>query len=216
MSKKKLIAIVLIIILIIACIFFINLGRKVIILSRYVNKSNEYSKITNFYRKSNPEEGVITELWRKGNLGLLKRTSKDDVKMIYYGKDYNWIIVDDKDSKNAVKMNKEGIGIEAQTLPTGTLYMENLWDKIKIAFSSKITTEKINDIECYKIEVNREWQIFINKNNLLYIREINGSTDTGIIEYKMNEVRDEDVTMPNLVGYTINDTTESNSVKTEN
>ncbi len=216
MSKKKLIAIVLSIILIIACIFLINLGRKVIILSRYANKSNEYSKITNFYRKSNPEEGVITELWRKGNLGLLKRTSKDDVKMIYYGKDYNWIIVDDKDSKNAVKMNKEGIGIEAQTLPTGTLYMENLWDKIKIAFSSKITTEKINDIECYKIEVNREWQIFINKNNLLYIREINGSTDTGIIEYKMNEVRDEDVTMPNLAGYTINDTTESNSVKTEN
>ena len=216
MSKKKLIAIVLIIILIGVCIFLINLGRKVIILSRYADKSNEYSKITNFYRKSNPEEGVITELWRKCDLGLLKRTSKDDVKMINYGKDYNWIIVDGKDSKTAVKMIKEGIGIEAQTLPTGTLYMENLWDKIKMAFSSKITTENLNGIECYKIEVNKEWQIFINKDNLLYIREINGSTDTGIIEYKMNEVRDEDVTMPNLAGYTINDTTESNKVKTEN
>ena len=216
MSKKKLITIVLIIILIVASIFLINLGRKVIILSKYADKSNEYSKITNFYRKSNPEEGVITELWRKGDLGLLKRTSKDDVKIIYYGKDYNWIIVDGKDSKTAVKMIKEGIGIEAQTLPTGTLYMENLWDKIKMAFSSKITTENLNGIECYKIEVNREWQIFINKDNLLYIREVNGSTDTGIIEYKMNEVRDEDVTMPNLAGYTINDTTESNKVKTEN
>ena len=103
MSKKKLIAIVLIIILIVAGIFLINLGRKVIILSRYADKSNEYSKITNFYRKATPEEGVITELWRKGDLGLLKRTSKDDVKMIYYGEDYNWIIVDGKDSKTAVK-----------------------------------------------------------------------------------------------------------------
>lgn len=208
MSKKKIILIFLIIILILVCIFLFDLGRKVIILSRYLDKSNEYSKITNFYRKSNPEEGVTTEFWRKGDLGLLKRTSKDDIKMIYYGNDYNWIIVDDKDSKTAVKMIKEGIGIETQTLSTGAFNMENLWDKIKMAFLSKITTENLNGIECYKIEVNREWQIFINKSNLLYIRELNGSTDTGIIEYKINEVKDEDVLMPNLAGYTINDTTQ--------
>ena len=133
---------------------------------------------------------------------------KDDIKMIYYGEDYNWIIIDDQNGKTAVKMLKEGAGIEAQTLSTGTLYMDNLWDKIKLAFMSKITTEKVNDIECYKICINDEWQLLINKQNLLLIREKNGSTDTGIIEYKINEVRDEDVLMPNLAGYTINDTTQ--------
>ena len=127
--------------------------------------------------------------------------------MIYYGEDYNWIIVDSKDGKTAVKMNKEGIGIEAQTLSSSTLYMENLWDKIVMAFSSKITSEKLDNIECYKIDVNKEWQIYVDKDSLLVMREINGSTDTGIIEYKINEVRDEDVLMPNLAGYTINDTT---------
>ena len=127
--------------------------------------------------------------------------------MIYYGEDYNWIIVDSKDEKTAVKMNKEGIGIEAQTLSSSTLYMENLWDKIVMAFSSKITSEKLDSIECYKIDVNKEWQIYVNKDSLLVMRKINGSTDTGIIEYKINEVRDEDVLMPNLAGYTINDTT---------
>ena len=208
MSKKKMIIIILIAFLIVACIFLINLGRKVIILSKYADKCDEYSKITNFYKKTNPEQDVTTEFWRKGNLGLLKRTSKDDIKMIYYGEDYNWIIVDDKNGKTAVKMLKEGAGIEAQTLSTGTLYMDNLWDKIKLAFMSKITTETVNDIECYKICINDEWQLLINKQNLLLIREINGSTDTGIIEYKMNEVRDEDVLMPNLAGYTINDTTQ--------
>ena len=207
MSKKKIIAIALIIVFIIICIFLVNLGRKVYILSKYSNKCSEYFKIKNFYRKTNPEEGVTTEFWRKDNLGLLKRTSKDDIKMIYYGEDYNWIIVDNKDEKMAVKMVKEGPGIDTQTLPTETLYMGNLWDKIRMAFSSKITTEKLYNIECYKIYVNKEWQIFINKNDLLVIREINGSTDTGIIEYKINEVRDEDVLMPNLAGYTINDTT---------
>lgn len=208
MSKKKMIIIILIAFLIVACIFLINLGRKVIILSKYADKCDEYSKITNFYKKTNPEQDVITEFWRKENLGFLKRTSKDDIKMIYYGEDYNWIIVDAPNGKTAVKMLKEGAGIEAQTLSTGTLYMDNLWDKIKLAFMSKITTETVNDIECYKICINDEWQLLINKQNLLLIREINGSTDTGIIEYKMNEVRDEDVLMPNLAGYTINDTTQ--------
>ena len=203
MSKKK----IIVIILIIACIFLFNLGRKVCILSKYSDKSNEYAKITNFYKKTNPEEDVTTEFWRKDNLGFLKRTSKDDIKMIYYGEDYNWIVVDSKDGKTAVKMNKEGIGIEAQTLTTETLYMEKFWDKIKVAFTSKISTEKLNDIECYKIDINSEWQLFISKDNLLVMREKNGSTDTGIIEYKLNEVRDEDVLMPNLAGYTINDTT---------
>ena len=207
MSKKKIIAIFLIIVLIIACIFLFNLVRKVCILSKYSNKSNEYAKITNFYKKTNPEEDVTTEFWRKDNLGFLKRTSKDDIKMIYYGEDYNWIVVDSKDGKTAVKMNKEGIGIEAQTLTTETLYMEKFWDKIKVAFMSKISTEKLNNIECYKIDINSEWQLFISKDNLLVMREKNGSTDTGIIEYKINEVRDEDVLMPNLAGYTINDTT---------
>ena len=211
MSKKKIIAIFFIIALIIVCIFLFNLGRKVCILSKYSNKSNEYAKITNFYRKTNSEEDVTTEFWRKDNLGFLKRTSKDDVKMIYYGEDYNWIIVDNKDGKTAVKMNKEGIGIEAQTLPTETLNMEKFWDIIKVAFTSKISTEKLNNIECYKIFVNDEWQLFINKDNLLVMKEIDGSTDTGIIEYKINEVRDEDVLMPNLAGYTINDTTKQSN-----
>lgn len=205
MSKKK---IILIICLVIVLVFLLNVGRKVYILSKYSQEYNKYIQITNFYKKTNPEEGIITEFWRKDNTGLLKRTSKEDVRCIYYGENYNWIIVDSKDSKTAVKMNKEGEGIEVNNLTTGTLYMENLWDKIKIALTSSISTENVNNIECYKLKINKEWQMFINKDNFLVMREINGSTDTGVIEYKINEVTDEDISMPNLDGYTINDTTQ--------
>ena len=203
MSKKKIIAIILCIVLIVVLIFLFNLGRKVYILSKYTDKYNEYSKITNFYKKTNSEQDVTTEFWRKDNLGFLKRTSKDDVRMIYYGEDYNWIIVDNKDGKNAVKMFKEG---EIQDLTTGTLYMNNIIDKLNMAFISNISTEKINNIDCYKIKINNEWQLFVDKDTFLVMREINGSIDTGVIEYKINKVRDEDVLMPNLAGYTINDT----------
>ena len=213
MSKKKIIKILLIILAIIILIFLFDLGRKTYILSKYTNENNKYAEITNFYKKMTPEEGVTTEFWRKGNLGLLKRTAKDDIKMIYYGEEYNWIIIDSKEKANnetkiAVKMNKEGPGIEVQNLKTGTLDLENFWNTIKMAFLSRITTEKLSDIECYKFYLNEEWQMFVNKDNFLVMREKNGSTDTGTIEYKLNVVRDEDVVMPNLAGYTINDTTQ--------
>ena len=201
MSKKKIIRIIIIIVLIIAIVFLLDLGRKVYILSKYSDKCNEYLQITNFYKKTNPEDGTTTEFWRKDNLGIFKRTSEDNIKMIYYGKDYNWIMID----------NKDGNGIEIQTLPTQTLCMESFGDKIKMAFLSKITTEKFNNIDCYKIYLNKDWQLFINKNDLLVMKEINGSTDTGIIEYKINEVKDEEVSMPNLDGYTINDTTQQSN-----
>ena len=154
------------------------------------------------------EDGMTSEIWRKDNLGLLKLTLEDETRMIHFGEDYNWIIVDSKDGKTAVKMTKEGGGIEIQTLVPGTLTMENFWHTIMIAFSSKITTENINDIECYKVYLKEDWQMFISKNDFLVMREINGSTDTGVIEYKLNEVRDEEVIMPNLAGYTIRDTTQ--------
>ena len=213
MSKKKIIKILLIILAIIILIFLFDLGRKTYILSKYTNENNKYAEITNFYKKMTPEEGVTTEFWRKGNLGLLKRTAKDDIKMIYYGEEYNWIIIDSKEKANnetkiAVKMNKEGPGIEVQNLKTGTLDLENFWNTIKMAFLSRITTEKLSDIECYKFYLNEEWQMFVNKDNFLVMREKNGSTDTGTIEYKLNVVRDEDVVMPNLAGYSINDTTQ--------
>ncbi|MBR3002489.1 MAG: hypothetical protein IKF38_02855 [Clostridia bacterium] len=208
MNKKKIIMIIIILILVIAFIFLCNLGRKVYILSKYSEKTEEYSKLTNFYKKMHNDSGITTEFWRKDDLGFLKMTSNDFVRMIYWGKDYNWIVVDDKDGKTAVKMVKEDYGFGAQTLTTGTLYMENMWDKIKMAFSSKITTEKLNNINCYKFSHNKDWQMFINKDSFLVMREINGSTDTGFIEYRLNEVRDEDVLMPNLAGYTINDTTQ--------
>lgn len=203
--SKKIIKIILVILEVLILIFLINLGRKAYILSKYSNKSDEYLKITNFYMKKN-EDGMISELWRKDNLGLLKLTLEDETRMIHFGVDYNWIIVDSKDGKTAVKMTKEGGGIEIQTLVPGTLNVENFWQTIMIAFQSKITTENVNNIECYKIYLNEDWQMFISKEDFLVMREINGSTDTGVIEYKLNEVRDEEVIMPNLAGYTIRDT----------
>lgn len=209
MSKKKILKIVVVILAMIILLFLINLGRKVYILSKYSDECKEYLKVTNFYVKKSEKEGFKSELWRKDNIALLKLTLVDEVRMIYFGEDYNWIIVDNNGVKTAVKMSKEGSVPELQTLVSGTLSMDDWKDVIIAAFSSKITTEKINDIECYKIYLDKDWQMFISKKDFLLIREINGSTDTGIIEYKLNEIKDEDVIMPSLEGYTIQDLTQN-------
>ena len=209
MSKKKIITICLVVLILIILIFLIDLGRKTYILNKYANKCDEYSKITNFYVKRGQEEGVTSELWRKDNLAFLKMTVEDETRMIHFGEDYNWIIIDSKDGKTAVKMTKEGGGAEIQTFVSGTLSLDSFWNTVQLAFSSRISSEKINDIDCYKIFINKDWQMFIDKEDFLLMREINGSTDTGIIEYEFNNVKDEEVTMPNLAGYTINDTTQN-------
>lgn len=208
MSKKKIITICLVVLLVIILIFLIDLGRKAYILNKYSNKCEEYSKITNFYVKRDQEEGITSELWRKDNLAFLKMTVEDETRMIHFGEDYNWIIVNSKDGKTAVKMNKEGGGAEVQTFISGTLSLDSFWNTVVLAFSSRISNEKVNDIDCYKIFINDDWQMFIDKKDFLLMREINGSTDTGIIEYEFNNVKDEEVIMPNLAGYKINDTTQ--------
>ena len=73
------------------------------------------------------------------------------------------------------------------------MFVENLWNAVSIAFISRITTEKVDNIECYKIYIQKDWQLFINKATLLKVREINGNTDTGTVTYKFNEVTDEDL-----------------------
>lgn len=211
MSKKKIIKICLAVFILIILILLIDLGRKAYILNKYSNKCEEYSKITNFYVKRGQEEGVTSELWRKDNLAFLKMTVDDETRMIHFGEDYNWIIIDSKDGKTAVKMTKEGGGAEIQTFVSGTLSLDSFWNTVVLAFSSRISSEKINDIDCYKIFINDDWQMFIDKKDFLLMREINGSTDTGVIEYEFNNVKDEEVTMPNLAGYKINDTTQSSN-----
>ena len=89
------------------------------------------------------------------------------------------------------------------TLAIASCNVDNFWQALTIALSSKITTEELNDIESYKIFIEDDWQIFVSKDNFLTIREINGSTDTGFIEYKLNQVTDEEIKLPNLDGFEI-------------
>lgn len=205
MKKKKILKIVLIILGILLILFVANLARKTYIISKHSEQIIENSKITNFYKKMSLDE-AISEIWRKGDKQIYKRTSEDGVRMICYEKENVWIIVNtiDKNGKTTRVVNKMK---REDMMPLITIYSsfyaESLGEAIKLASMSMITTKEINGIECHRIYLAKDWQIFINKTNSLVIREINGNTDTGFVEYKINQVTDKDVELPNLDGYEI-------------
>ena len=98
MEKKKVIKYIAIIVAIILILFIGNIIRKTYIIAQYEEKSREYQKIDNFYKKNKIEDNAIAEIWRKGNVSIYKRTSEDGIRMIYRNLDerVGWIIVDTK------------------------------------------------------------------------------------------------------------------------
>lgn len=206
--SKKTVKILLIILLILFVIFIINLGRKTYIMAKYNSVCEENSKITNFYKKSIENDEVLIKTTRKDDVGIYKRMSDDGVRMIYYGEENDWIIIDTVDSegiekKQAVKIPKNEYSLIMPSFGLSSIYTENFFQTVIMAFASKITTEQVNGIECYKIYLDEDVQVFINKDDYLRVKEINASTSTTIIEYTTNEVTDEDVKMPDLEGFEI-------------
>lgn len=202
---KKILKIVLIVFVIIIMIFLINIGRKTYILSKYNEKCKEYQQVTNFHERINQEDATI-DILRKDGKAVHKRTSNDGERSIYYDENNTWIIVNIINSnKMAMKISNNRDEASLPRIGATAIYLENIWQTISLAFVSRITTEDMYGIKCYKIYLGEDWQIFVNKDNFLRVREINGN-DTGKIEYRINEVTDEEVKLPNLEGYEIKET----------
>ena len=202
--KRKILRILLIIILIFTILFLLNFIRKVYIVSTFNKESLEYRNIKNFYTKMHDGE-VIVEMWRKDDLGIYKRTSEEGTRIICFGEENNWLINDVINSeKVAVKIPKEN-GPIMPHLAGSSIYTEKFSESAALALMCQITTEEIDEVKCYKIKLSDDVMIYVNAENFLRMREINGSTDTGNIEYKINGVTDKDVATPNLYGFTIID-----------
>jgi len=212
MEKKKIIKYIAIIVAIILILFVGNIIRKTYIIAKYEEKSQEYEKIDNFYRKNQLEDNATAEIWRKSNVSIYKRTSEDGLRMIYRNLDekVGWIIVDtktgDEVNKTAVKIKEDELdGLIGGSVSNGGVGLETIWQKIQFAFMSSITTKDFYGIKCYEIKFADDWKHYVNKDNYICIGEVNGSINTGLIEYRLYEVMDEEVKLPDLSGYEINE-----------
>ena len=88
----------------------------------------------------------------------------------------------------------------------------------ELAVQRKIITEKVNNYDCYKIEISNSQIIWANKKDYIKIKEINGKTVNNkmervlmgieILDYSINEVKEEDVKLPSFDGYEVEDVTD--------
>lgn len=208
--KKKVLIIILIIVLIALIIFIFNLIGKANIIGEYSSKLKEYQNMSNFYAKftytSLKDDDIRTsEIWKKDDIVIQKDILEDgNIRTNYYDKDNILILTDNGDAKEGVKMkNTENFG-KFIVLEDGTFSIEdNLWENIKAAFTTKISTEKVNGKEFYKFYISDDFQFIVDKDNMLKIKEINANQKVELVDYSIGNVTKEDVKIPSTVGYDI-------------
>lgn len=201
---KKTIKIIIIAILVLVLIYLaINL-REAIIINKFSNKVMETQKLTNYYYKAQTENG-INIAYRKDDKSIWRLESELNNRQICVNGDEVWLMVEDNkdNSKTAVKVSANEGFIMPTILMDGSLYVENFWQAFLMSFISRITTEEVNNISCYKIYMDEDFQVFVNKQDYIKIKEINGSTSRELLEYSINTVTDLDVELPNLEEFKI-------------
>lgn len=216
--KKRMLLIILLIIVIMLIIFGIDIFRKVNIIDNYSRKLEEYQNLTNFHTKSivsnNGKNYYTDETWLKDDVCNRKTTSEDGkIEYLYTNKSEILILTENTDNqKVGTRFKNDGdFPYNGSKIEYANYYIENnLWDEIKAALTAKITTEILDGKECYKFYIDDNFQFFVDKENLLKIKEINGSTRYQLIDYSIGHTTDADVAEPNTEGYTI---TEGNTIK---
>lgn len=208
---KKGIKIVLIILFLAIILFVGNIIRKACIIKNYINESEEYSKVTNFYKKMETADGIIDEYWRKDNIILYKQTSNSGTKIIYKDITSNtaWIFnntikENGEVTKSAKEVSEEDVSnILIASLQNSEISAKNFWDYVTIAFTTKVKSTEYNGVKCYEIYIEDTWKIYVNKDNFLMIGEVNGDMVFENIEYSLNTVTEEDVRLPVFSEYVI-------------
>lgn len=201
--KNKLIKCLIIIFIIIIIIFLANLIRKIYLIEKYDDENDKYQASTNFYQRYT-EEDRITEIWRKGDVALLKMKGKDVENILYWSNEQSWIISNSLNGVTKTAVKYDEMAIQIPTISNSYFNTEGLMDSIKLAFKSKITTENIENEECYKFTLD-DTEEYVNVSNFKLLKIKDGNMVRDKIYYELDTVEDSEIEFPNLEGYKIID-----------
>jgi len=201
--KKKAVKTIAILLLVVMILFLVITIPKVMVIQKYSKKLEEYQEVKNFYAKVKLEEAE-EEMWRKDNIGITKHIQGDNTRTLYISPNETAMLMETKEGKKAsiTKIDREDNSF-LPVIEYGAFYAENVWQAFVVALGTRMSTEEVNGKECYKMYKQEDFQVFINKEDFLNIKEINGNTSRELIEYQFDTVRDEDVTLPSLEDYEV-------------
>lgn len=229
-KKMKLSVKILIIVLILLFIFLLITFRKFLILRQIAIQEEEDRKSTNYYSKTYNIVDGITELWICGERKMLTYTSLEKEQLakrsIYIDdkEQETWIITDINGEKIATKIeyNEDAILIPNAGVATGLPSSNDIWPLIQLSMLTSISSTRWNDEKAYKISFNfldsEEHSIWVDKENYRMIgtmNEVSSDEDKNMYSnistyhYQFDALTKEEVTLPDLTGYTIKDSNEN-------
>lgn len=208
MKKKKLnrknLKICISVISLILLFFIIHITRNIIIINKLYSKQSKFKENKNYYYiaeyySSSEDKNIIEHYYKDGKVMLI----------LNEGRIINWydentkenILIDLDELKADIYKSDYIVGSQ---LP---IYIDENVKNIDTYVNSRITSDKIFEAECYKIEI-KEQTVWITKNEGIVVKVINKSDDDKekVIEYKnwrINELKDESVLRPDLTNYEI-------------
>ena len=220
MEKKehKFLKVMLLIILILLMIFVLNTVRNYFILSDLFEKQAKLSDVTN--------ASFVSEFYIKGDetkTSTIEHYRKDSKMMTVVKNDTPTITWHDEDTKESIILSTNTFqGIISDTTVGVTFEIPRIIHneeentkgyRLFCSALSIILPETVNGEKCYYINLSG-YQMWVNKETGLRVKEYNGTVEKDgvkydqIIEYKdykFDELTDEDLARPNLIGYTMKD-----------
>ena len=198
-KKMKLWKKILLVVLVLLVVFTILTLRKYIIITKLISTSKEYVAKANFmvdtYALTNDSVVLTKTYYKDGNLLSSTQTFSHNIleerKTTAYSKgDEKIVIIQSGDNKVLL----ENGDVAPANVNTISEY-DDIKLRIPLAFTSKITTEKYNDKECYLIELSKDYKIWVEKETGIIVREMDISYITNRT-YTFDIVKDEDIIKP--------------------
>lgn len=206
-KKMKLWKKILIILLLVFIMVLIHVVRNFIIISKLTTISEEYANKTNYVADVYSIQGNsinIAKAYKTDNKYLssieMKSNYTDEIRKItiYRTEDDAVGIIQAGETKIAIVNNNVLGGVELATFQMfGQESGYNIFQKLLFSAVTWITTEECRDKDCYYVEIQDGWKMWVDKDNGTILREINGSMLTERT-YEFDTVKDEDITKPDI------------------
>ena len=203
-KKMKLWKKVLIVIGIIVIILLIAIIRKFVILSHLENISKSRINSNNYYVETYSLQGncmQIAKSYNKENtyLTVLETISKNTGQknqLTVYDNGAETISIIQTEQEKIALLGGPAVGGKISVNAYAT-YGQGFWSKFQLAMLSTITTEKINNKECYLVESVFGWKRWIDKETGLTVREYTNGDITDFY-YEFDVVENSDIQKPDI------------------
>lgn len=200
MKNKRVLNIILIIIAIILLVFLIYFIRNFVIINNLskAQESNNYSYIAEM------QGGVIEYAYKDGK--SIETLKVDGVVGTITWMDSNTkekiIIYPEQERAEVSSYDEINIDSAVSTILNSVLSEEA--GELSKALTTHISAEKIDGMECYKLQpltgvISNTY--YFNKENNTLIKCIMGENEINFKNWKINELSDEDVSKPDLANY---------------